>query len=64
MEKTIEIILGIAIAITLSAMTLWGMGALIVWVFKINYTWTFWHGLASVFIIGILKSIFGGNKGE
>ena len=59
-------ILIISIKILLSALILWGVGNLIIFVFKINYDWTILHGLASSFIYDLLKEIFSGNinKGE
>jgi len=53
----------ILICITLiSTLIMWGVGNLIIWVFHINYNWTFWHGLASCFIYWILRGIFNSRN--
>ena len=51
-------ILTIAFLLSLSALIFWGLGNLIIWVLKINYIWTFWHGLACALVFGLLKEIF------
>lgn len=40
----------------------WGIGAFIIWVFKINFEWTFLHGVAAEMIFFLLKQIFGTEK--
>ena len=61
--KYILIVLGtifiIAFAFVLSSLIFWGLGNLIIWIFKINYTWTFLHGLACALVFALLKEIFG-----
>ena len=62
MEKIlyfIMVILGFCFGILIGSLIFWGLGNLAIWVFKINYTWTFLHGLIAEFIYVILKEIFG-----
>jgi hypothetical protein len=54
-------ILTIAFVLSLSALIFWGLGNLIIWVLKINYIWTFWHGLVCELVFILLKEIFGGK---
>ena len=54
-------ILMIAFVLSLSALIFWGLGNLIIWVLKINYIWTFWHGLVCALVFILLKEIFGGK---
>lgn len=57
MEKII-IILGFLFGILISSLIFWGLGNLVILVFKINYTWTFLHGLVAELIYLIIKGIF------
>ena len=62
MEKIlyfIMVILVFCFGILIGSLIFWGLGNLVIWVFKINYTWTFLHGLIAEFIYVILKEIFG-----
>ena len=64
MEKLFVIlcaVLGIIAVFLLSGLIYWGIGAFIVWAFSINFSWTFWHGLALAFITWILAGIFSRN---
>lgn len=54
-------ILTIAFVLSLSALIFWGLGNLIIWVLKINYIWTFWHGLVCELVFILLKETFGGK---
>ncbi len=51
-------ILVVLLAISLSSLIFWGLGNLIILVFKINYTWTIWHGLVCALVFVLLKEIF------
>lgn len=51
----IIVVLGLC---ALSACVFWGLGVLIVKVFKINYDWTFWHGLCVALVVSIISGIF------
>lgn len=51
-------ILVLAVLLGLSSLIFWGLGNLIIWVFKINYTWTILHGLVCEFVFVLLKEIF------
>ena len=57
------IIIGIALfaVYTIDALLLWGIGNLILHLFSIEYTWTFWHGFGTAIIIGLFKCIFKGK---
>ena len=56
------IIIGIAINIIINALIFWGVGSLIIFLFNINYAWTFLHGLVIALIYVFLKDIFGGKN--
>lgn len=58
------IILIIILGLALSGLMFWGIGALIVWAFKISFVWTYWHGVCTAMIVSVLTSIFGGGKNE
>ena len=58
------IILIIILGLALSGLVFWGIGALIVWAFKIGFVWTYWHGLCIAIVVSILSSIFGGKNNE
>lgn len=58
MGRFIIVILGFLFGILCGSLILWGLGNLIILVFKINYTWTFWHGFASELIYMFLRGIF------
>lgn len=62
MKTLIIAILLIPIVLSISALIYWGIGCFIINVFAIEYTWTFWHGLAFALVVNILKSIFGGDS--
>lgn len=47
-----------AFCLGLSSLIFWGIGNLIVWIFKIHYDWTIWHGLACALVFVLLKEIF------
>lgn len=50
------------IVMFLGASIFWGLGNLVIWVFRIDYTWTILHGLVAEFFYVVLKEIFkGGN---
>lgn len=50
------------VSIILETLIFWGLGNLIIWVFKINYSWTILHGLVVDFIWLLLCQIFKGGK--
>lgn len=53
------------ILVLISALIIWGIGAFIIAVFKINFEWNFLRALGVSFILMILKNIFSGsNKNE
>lgn len=65
MQKVFNIIafiLGYIIGLALSSLIFWGIGTFILWAFRISFTWTYWHGLATTFVVLILKSIFTSNS--
>ena len=54
----------ICIELCLEGLIIWGVGSFIVWVFGINFTFTFLHGLAIALIVIALKTILGGSKSD
>jgi hypothetical protein len=58
------IILIIILDLALSGLVFWGIGALIVWAFKIGFIWTYWHGLCTAMVVNVLSNIFGGKNNE
>nr|DAQ87244.1 MAG TPA: hypothetical protein [Caudoviricetes sp.] len=61
----IVIIITFIILVLISALTIWGIGAFIIAVFKINFEWNFLRALGVSFILMILKNIFSSsNKNE
>lgn len=54
-------VIAIIVAFALSSLIFWGLGNLIIWIFKINYTWTILHGLACALVYVLLKEIFSGK---
>lgn len=57
--KVLGFVFLILLLVFMSSLFFWGLGNLIIWVFKINYTWTIWHGVVVTVIVMVLKSIFG-----
>ena len=55
---TLGVILAYVICLGLAGLIFWGLGSFIIWVFKIPFSWTYLHGIATAIIVGILKSIF------
>ena len=51
-------LVALIISIGISSLIFWGVGSLIIWIFKINYTWTLLHGLACGLVYSILRGIF------
>lgn len=51
-------ILGFCVSILIGTLICWGLGNLVILVFKINYTWTFLHGLVAELIYLLIKEIF------
>lgn len=51
-------ILVLAVLFGISSLIFWGLGNLIIFVFKIDYTWTIWHGLVCALVFVLLKEIF------
>lgn len=65
MENIIRIIVFIIVFIILvliSALIIWGIGAFIIAVFKINFEWNFLRALGVSFILMILKNIFSSSN--
>lgn len=55
---TLMAILIYIICYAFSGLIFWGLGSFIIWVFKIPFSWTYLHGIATAIIVGVLKSIF------
>lgn len=49
------ILFAIGIVLGLGGLVAWGIGNAIIYLFGINYAWTFWHGFISVFILWGIK---------
>lgn len=61
----VVIIITFIILVLISALTIWGIGAFIITVFKINFEWNFLRALGVSFILMILKNVFSSsNKNE
>ena len=65
MSDFIETLIGILLAILLFlgmigifTLIFWGLGNLVIWAFKIDFTWEIWHCLVVVIIYMILRGIF------
>ena len=58
MGKIIALIIAWISAMVLGTLIFWGLGNLIIFVFKINYEWTFLHGLVAQLVFMILRNIF------
>ncbi len=62
MKDLIEVILGVILIVVLvgiiQSMFFWGLGLLILKVFEISYTWTFWHGFVTAIVVDVLAGIF------
>lgn len=64
MEDIIKIIVFIMVFIILtliSSLIIWGIGAFIIAVFKINFEWNFLRALGVSFILMILKNVFSSS---
>lgn len=55
-------LIGYLIGTIFVSLIFWGVGNLIVYVFSINYAWTFLHGLICTLIFQMIKDIL--NKGN
>lgn len=62
MERLIICILGLLLVIVIGGLIMWGIGNLIIYVFHINYDWTFLHGIVADLIFLMLKGIFKPDK--
>lgn len=58
MEDIIAFLLATIIVIGLGSLIFWGIGNLVIYVFHINYTWTFLHGLVIDLVFIALKEVF------
>ena len=50
------------ILVLISALIIWGIGAFIIAVFKINFEWNFLRALGVSFILMILKNVFSSSN--
>lgn len=58
----VVIIITFIILVLISALTIWGIGAFIITVFKINFEWNFLRVLGVLFILMILKNVFSSSN--
>ena len=56
--KFIVGLIGLLCVYFLGSLIFWGLGNLIIYVFGINYTWTFLHGLVTFLIYQVIQGIF------
>ena len=61
MGKMLYVLIYVLLVLGVNSLIMWGLGNLIIYVFKINYTWTFLHGFVTILIFNLLKGIF--NRG-
>ena len=64
MKKLLVVFVSIIIALMivigaflLAGLVFWGLGNLVIYLFRLNYEWTFFHGLGTELIIFIIKLI-------
>ena len=57
----IVILIALFAAYSIDALVIWGLGNLILHLFSIEYTWTFWHGFGSAITINLIRWFFKGN---
>lgn len=63
----IYILLGLAIFIPLlllSGLMMWGIGSFVIWVFKLKFVMTYWHGLAISLVLFALGKFNISVKGD
>lgn len=48
----------ILVILLLQGVLFWGIGNLVIAIFKANYTWTFIHGMLSGMIVSLIMSFF------
>ena len=53
-QDLIIFLLLILFGVLLNALFLWGLGNLIIYVFRISYDWTFWHGVVATIVLMML----------
>ena len=58
MEDLILYLLVSLVGILLGSLICWGLGNVIIFIFKINYTWTFLHGFGLELIYLFLRGLF------
>ena len=68
MENIIVYIIAVLIIIIplllLSGLMMWGIGAFVIWAFKLNLVMTYWHGLAISLVLFALGGIKINIKGD
>lgn len=58
----VGVIIIVAILYAISGLCMWGIGNFVLWVFKVNYEWTYLHGLATSLILGVVGGAFKSNS--
>lgn len=64
-DKTKDIIAGIIVCIivmVVGSLIFWGVGNLVILVFRIDYLWTFLHGFVAMLIYLILHGLFHNER--
>lgn len=63
MEEFLNLLLKLIITVLIYSLLLWGLGNLIIWLFSIDFTWSYLQSLACTLILGILKIFWNWLKG-
>jgi hypothetical protein len=58
MEYIFYKIIALILIVLIGGSIFWGLGNLIIFVFKINYEWTFLHGIVMDLIYLLFKGLF------
>lgn len=61
-SETVVMVIAIAAIVValeaLSGLFMWGVGRLVVHVFKLNYEWTYLHGLTASIVLSVVGNAF------
>lgn len=62
MKEFIKALIVWILALLIGSLIFWGLGNLIIYVFHIDYTWTFLHGVVADLVWNLLKGLFSNNS--
>lgn len=54
----IIVLIIVAIVYAISGLCMWGIGNFVIYVFEIDYEWTYLHGLATSIVLAVVGSAF------